>query len=318
MRAGGRQATTGSESINIHLPFKFCAPAKNHVTPFCYDACMRPRPFTLAQSMGTVLALGWSDFVLKYRGSVLGYLWALVSPLMRFAVILYILGPYVSPSIPQYPLYLFLGIIIWEHFANTTTACMNMLFDKSQIIRHLPFPKILLILSVGWTNLLIFATHILIFLIFAWVRGADLSLHTFALIITTVQMTFLALGVGMILASYTLKYRDLPHLWTIITQLLFWLTPVMYPYRTDGPALLRIASFVHEGGSRSFTAAMRLFIELQPLAIVINDARRVTLYAVDTAPTLIHVLGITLVCVIIFAVGLSLFRRRSPSFPQEY
>lgn len=279
---------------------------------------MRPRPFTLAQSTATVLALGWSDFVLKYRGSILGYFWALINPLVKFGVILYVFGPYVSPSIPQYPLYLFLGIIIWEHFANTTTGCMNMLFDKSQIIKHLSLPKIILILSVGWTNFLIFVTHIIIFLLFAWVRGASLSLSSLALVIIAVQMTLLALGIGMMLASYTLKYRDLPHLWTILIQLLFWLTPVMYPYRTDGPALVRLTSFVHGLTHASSVGGVRLFIELQPLAIVINDARRFTLYAASSAPSMIHIIGVSLVCGIIFLTGTTIFQRRSPFFPQEY
>ena len=279
---------------------------------------MRPRPFTLAQSTATILALGWSDFVLKYRGSILGYFWALINPLVKFGVILYIFGPYVSPSIPQYPLYLFLGIIIWEHFANTTTGCMNMLFEKSQIIKHLSLPKIILILSVGWTNLLIFVTHIMIFLLFAWVRGEYLSLSSLALVIIAVQMTLLALGIGMMLASYTLKYRDLPHLWTVITQFLFWLTPVMYAYKTTSPALARLASFGHGLMDASPVGAIRLFIELQPLAIVINDARRFTLYAASSAPSLIHIAGVSMVCTVMFLAGTAVFQRRSPFFPQEY
>lgn len=279
---------------------------------------MRPRPFTLAQSTATVLALGWSDFVLKYRGSVLGYLWSLVNPLVKFIVILYIFGPYVSPYIPQYPLYLFLGIIIWDHFANTTTACMTMLTEKSQIIRHLPFPKILLILSVGWTNLLVFATHVLIFLIFAWLRGAALSVNTFYLILITVQMTFLALGIGMLLSSYALRYRDLPHLWVVVVQLFFWLTPVMYPYKAEGAALGRLTSLARDFGAHTPTTLIRLFIEIQPLAIVINDARRATLYAVNEMPTASHTIGITLVCAVVFLAGVACYQRRSPFFPQEY
>ncbi|MDD5055487.1 MAG: ABC transporter permease [Candidatus Peribacteraceae bacterium] len=279
---------------------------------------MRPRPFSPVQGIVTVLALGWSDFILKYRGSVLGYFWSLVNPLVKFVVILYIFGPYVSPSIPQYPLYLFLGIIIWEHFATTTTACMNMLFEKSQIIRHLPFPKILLILSVGWTNLLIFSTHALIFLAFAWSRGAALSFSTLYMPVIIIQMTLLSLGIGMVLASYALRYRDLPHLWTVMVQLFFWLTPVMYPYTAEAPILTRLGSAITGEGFRTPMALFRLFIETQPLAIIINDARRACLYAVHSMPSPGHVVGITLVCCVVFLLGTALFQRRSPSFSQEY
>lgn len=279
---------------------------------------MRPRPLSPVQGIVTVCALGWSDFKLKYRASILGYFWSLVNPLVKFIVILFIFGPYVSPSVPQYPLYLFLGIIIWEHFATTTTACMNMLFEKSQIIRHLPFPRILLILSVGWTNLIIFTTHGFIFLLFAWSRGAALSFSTLYLVVIAIQMTLLALGVGMLLASYALRYRDLSHLWTVMVQILFWLTPVMYPYTSEVPVLTRLGLLFRGEGSPSPMTLIRFCIEAQPLSIIINDARRATLYAVHSMPTLAHIIGVTLVCCAIFFAGVALFRRRSPFFPQEY
>ena len=64
--------------------------------------------FTWKHALKVVLVMGWSDFVLKYRGSFLGYLWSLAGPLVKFLVILYVFGPFVSPEIPEYPLYLFL------------------------------------------------------------------------------------------------------------------------------------------------------------------------------------------------------------------
>src|SRR3990167_9362705 len=106
--------------------------------------------YTLRQMLRIVWIVGWSDFFLKYRGSVLGYVWSLLAPLAKFLVIYYVFRPFVRDTIPYYSLYLFLGIIVWEHFTVTTTHCMSVLHEKAAFVQKLPFPRILLIFIVGW------------------------------------------------------------------------------------------------------------------------------------------------------------------------
>ena len=98
----------------------------------------------------------------------MGYAWSLIGPFVKFLVILYVFGPYVRASVPFYPLYLFLGIIIWEHFSITTSHCISMLFEKQSMIQRHKFPHILLILATGWTNIIIFMTHVVIFTMVGW------------------------------------------------------------------------------------------------------------------------------------------------------
>lgn len=280
---------------------------------------MAARRFTLVQALHVVLAVGWADFVLKYRGSVLGYCWALIGPLVKFFVILYVFGPYVQPSIPLYPLYLFLGIIVWEHFTMTTINCMTMLFEKEGIVQRHPFPHFLLILAVGWTNIIIFSTHLVIFAVFGWFFGAPLVWSVLYLPFIMLQMTLAALGVGMLLASYCLKYRDIGHLWGIAVQILFWLTPIMYPYRAQSAVTASLIAFFRQPGIHSIQNLLNLFIHFQPIAIIINDVRRVTLYpATAGTPTSLHIVGLTLVCAGMFLAGKWIFDRRCPYFAQEY
>ncbi len=278
---------------------------------------MPPRRFTLARSFAVITAIGWSDFVLKYRGSILGYVWSLLGPLVRFIVILQIFGPYVQQSISHYALYLFLGIIMWEHFALTTSGCMSMLHDKSSIIQRMVFPRVFLILAVGWTNLVIFLTHLLIFFGAAMLYGVDIHLSASYLILTVLQMTLTALGIGMILCSYCLKYRDIPHMWAIAIQILFWMTPIMYPFAVQGGSLMHAVRVLL--GQETGSSIIKLFVQIQPLSIIIHDARRSVLYdTVSGAPSLEHAASMTLVCLTIFLLGLSIFQRRQRYFPQEY
>jgi len=278
-----------------------------------------PRRFGLRHCLRIIWTIGWSDFLLKYRGSVLGYVWSLISPVVKFLVILHIFSPLVGDSISSYPLYLFLGIIMWEHFSYTTSACMGMLHDKAEIIQRLPFPRLLLIFIVGWTQAIVFATHLVVFFLFALAYGIPLQGGAGYMLLIILQMTLLALGIGMILSAWSLKYRDINHLWSIGLQVLFWLTPIAYGY-TVGRTFLRdlIASASSLPERLSLTWLLETFIQFQPLSVLINDARRVMLPLTAGVPSALHAFGFTVICGCVFAAGAVLFSHRSRFFIQEY
>jgi ABC-type polysaccharide/polyol phosphate export permease len=276
------------------------------------------RRFGWQQSLRVVLAMGWSDFILKYRGSMLGYLWSLLFPLTKFVVILHVFRPFVSDSIPLYPLYLFLGIVLWEHFSLTTTACMSVLVEKSSLVQKVAFPRILLMLSVGWLHIIILSTYLLIFFMLgAWV-GVPLHIGALYALVTVVQATLLGLGIGMILSSFSLKYRDVPHLWAVALQVLFWLTPIAYPHDISGPVGVAVTQFVRNF-QPSLWSMLDAIIRFQPLSLLLYDIRRAVLY-VETLgmPSLEHTAITTAMCAAFFLAGTAVFRWRSVYFVQEY
>ena len=280
---------------------------------------MSKQAFHLRHSIRIIIAMGWADFLLKYRGSVLGYCWSFLSPLGKFLVIYYVFGPFVSPDIQHYALYLFLGLIIWEHFIVTTTACMNMLEDKAAIIQKIVFPRILLIFMVGWTNLLVFLTHLFIFMIFAWWASIPMTYGLLYLPIIALNMTLVSLGVGMLLSSWCLKYRDIGHLWAIAVQLLFWLTPITYKLHAEPTIWKSIVHVFSRPLPHNFPAYLDLFVRYQPESIIMNDARRILLYPQTLGvPSVAHTLAVVSVCFVCFAVGAWVYQRRSPYFPEEY
>jgi len=275
--------------------------------------------YTFLQMTRIVWAVGWSDFTLKYRGSILGYLWSLLAPLAKFLVIYYVFKPLVGGEIAQYPLYLFLGIIMWEHFTVTTTHCMTALKEKQAFFLKIPFPRMLIMLIVGWTNMIIFLTHFLIFVVFVLAMGGSPWMPWLYLPILLLQMTLFALGVGMLLASYCLKYRDIQHLWGILSQVLFWLTPITYVYRLDAPISTQWGRFLELLHHPTLHTTFDLFVQFQPLSILIYDMRRVTLYAATQAfPSLPHILGVTAVLVALFTLAARVYHYRSQYFIEEY
>lgn len=270
-------------------------------------------------SLRIILALGWADFVLKYRGSFLGYLWSFIVPLVKFLVILHIFRPFTS-HISFYPLYLFFGILLWEHFAMTTSACISMPYDKESIIKKMPLPRILLIFAIGWTHCIILSTYILMFLLFSVAMGVVISISAaFYILLLFIQSTFLSLGVGMILGSYSLKFRDVPHIWGVLLQILFWLTPVMYAFQPNAPILSDVRNLVSGGMFLNIWNVLDSIIRFQPLTLIMHDARRVLLYSQTLGmPTMTHSFLLTLLLAILCMIGVFIFLRRSPYFIQEY
>lgn len=275
--------------------------------------------YTLRQMLRIVWTVGWSDFFLKYRGSMLGYLWSLLAPLAKFLVIYYVFRPFVSDTIPYYSLYLFLGIIVWEHFTVTTNHCMTALREKASFILKIPFPRLLIMFIVGWTNMIVFLTHFLIFALIVLLSGGTDFTHWIYVPVVLIHMTLLALGVGMLLASYSLRYGDIVHLWGIASQVLFWLTPIMYAYDLDAPISQQwhvIADVLQKPGLH---ALFDVFVRFQPLSVLIYDMRRVTLYGATMAlPSFAHAAGLTIVLLSLFLFAASVYRRRSRNFIQEY
>jgi ABC-type polysaccharide/polyol phosphate export permease len=264
-----------------------------------------------------VLTLGWSDFLLKYRGSFLGYVWSFAYPLAYFLVLLHVFRPFVTDTIPYYPYYLFLGIIIWEHFSVTTSSCISMLFEKMGMIQKVVFPREWLIFAVGWTTLIIFFTRLLIFFAIAWIGGIPLPLQgLWYLPLILIAMVMLSLGCGMLLSAFALRYRDISHLWALLLQVIFWLTPIAYATRSSGPVLQGLGSVFDRLWPLTLSGMFDVFIQFQPLTLVISAARR-SMLAMGSVPSLAHMAGLLGVCTFMFFVGLIVFRWRSVYFVQE-
>jgi ABC-type polysaccharide/polyol phosphate export permease len=281
-------------------------------------AFMRDTLHSWRQMAHVTFALGWSDFLLKYRGSVFGYLWSLIGPLVQFLVIYYVFVVMVGVVIENYALYLFLGIILWEYFALTTSACINAPLQRVGVMQQISIPRTILMFSVAWTHIIIFLSRLVIFMFFAaWSGIFPVAGYAYLLVIIF-QITCFSLGVGMMLAAYSLRYRDIGHLWAVVLQFFFWLTPVMYESQRTAPIFGEIRSILSDSLPQ-WHVLFDMFVKLQPLSVLLYDARRVLVFSqTQSFPALDHAVWLSVFCMAVFIVGLVLYRRRSKFFLQEY
>ncbi len=193
----------------------------------------------LLQYSDLLVELVLRDFTAKYKQTILGPLWSIVSPLLTTLVFTLLFGRVIGiPTGGVPPLLFYLcSLLGWTYFSNVVTASGQSLITNSRIFAKVYFPRLIPPLAVAISNLFGFFIQFAFFgCMYLYYRfltdtGAHLSVGPWvcAFPLLIVHMGMLGLGVGLIISSLTAKYRDLQHLTTILVQLWMYATPVIYP-----------------------------------------------------------------------------------------
>ena len=168
------------------------------------------------------------QILLRYRRTLLGYLWTLVNPLLMMAVTSVVFAAIFKMDLRTYAIFLFSGIVAFNLFATIVAQCAKAIVDNESIIKKIFVPKILFPLSTALTllidNFLMFLSLFLIVL----VVGGNSSTAVFSLAISYILLFCFALGLGLITSIVSVYFRDLLQILTIFMQALVFLSPVYY------------------------------------------------------------------------------------------
>lgn len=176
------------------------------------------------------LMMARTDFKLRYFGSVLGYFWSLMRPLMLFGV-MYLVFTHVfklGKGIPHYPVYLLTAIVLWTYFIEATAGSVPCLLARESMLRKVRFPRMVIPLAVSLTALFNLTMNFIAVFVFALANGVDPKLSWLELIPIVGGYVVLATGVGMLLSALYVQYRDVQPIWEVLSQLLFYLSPIIY------------------------------------------------------------------------------------------
>lgn len=241
--------------------------------------------------------LALTDFKIRYSGSVLGYLWSLLNPLLTFAVLYLVFSVFMRfGGIEHYQLYLLLGIIMWNYFAESTGNGMMSMLYKSSLISKINFKKWIILVASNLTSVFTLCLNLIVFFGFFFFSGVSLTSTSWFFLVCLIQLILFSFGVSLILCSFYLKFRDLSHLWGVVLQIGFWMTPVVYLLTT-------------------IPEKFRQILFLNPMARIITDARNALIY--DSVPTLRHTLVSFFIIGIIFVIGYTVFTKKSSKFAEE-
>ncbi len=249
-----------------------------------------------------------TDFKLRYQGSVLGYLWALLRPLMMFAIMYVVFAKLLKfgGDIPHYPVYLLVGTTMWSFFTECTSQGIQSIVQRGDLIRKIAFPKYIVVMSATFTAVINMLINLVVIVIFAFINGVTPSWSWVLVPISMLELYALSLGIALLLGSINVKYRDVTSIWDVLVQALFYAVPIIYP-------ISMVAT------SSVFAAKLLL---LNPIAQAIQDVRH-NLITPETVTTwnyienpFLKVLPFLLVIgLLIFAAFM--FRRKSKFFAEE-
>lgn len=178
----------------------------------------------------------WRDFVAQYKQTILGPLWYLVQPLLTMVVFVVIFGKIAkipTDGLPQQVFYL-CGITAWNYFAECLNSTSGTFLKNTAIFGKVYFPRLVMPVSTVISGLIRFVIQFGLFLAFAgyfWAQGANVHPNKVALLTPYLLflMSSLGLGLGIIVSSLTIRYRDLQFLVHFGVQLLMYGTPIVYP-----------------------------------------------------------------------------------------
>jgi ABC-2 type transport system permease protein len=172
-----------------------------------------------------------TDFKLRYQGSALGYVWSLLRPLLLFVILYIVFGVFLKAkgNIPHYPVYLLLGIVLWNYFAEVTSGSVGAIVGKGDLLRKINFPKYVIILA---GSLSAFINLILNFVVIAILMAATHvapTWHALILIPLIAELFILSIAMAFFLSALYVKFRDVTYIWEVIMQAAFYATPILYP-----------------------------------------------------------------------------------------
>ncbi|HEY1358193.1 MAG TPA: ABC transporter permease [Thermoleophilaceae bacterium] len=254
------------------------------------------------------LTLAYTDWKLRFFGSVLGYVWSLLRPLMLFGILYFVFSLIVriGDRVEHYPLVLLVGIVLFSYFGEVTSDCVQCVVDREQLVRKVTFPRMVVPLSVALSGSFSLVLNLVAVAVFVGASGVDPRLTWLLLPIPLLLLVALAAGVGMLVSALYVPFRDVRPIWDVVLQGLFYATPIFFPIQ-----------FVIGQGH-----VLTKLVLLNPLAVIIVDSRHYLLG--PEAPSAATAAGSDLwlvlpaaVLVAAVAVGFGVFNRLAPRVAED-
>lgn len=165
----------------------------------------------------------------KYRGSYLGVFWSLLSPLLHMIVLSIIFSTLFNRQIENYPVYYLCGSLLFQFFSNSTSQSMNSIIASAGIIKKIYMPKYLATLSTIMANFVYFLISLIVLVFIMIVTRASI---TWYILLTPVYLgSFLLFvsGISLVLASITVFFRDIVHIYSVFVTMLSFTSAIFYP-----------------------------------------------------------------------------------------
>lgn len=168
------------------------------------------------------------DFKQKYKGTVLGMFWSILSPLLTLLVMRLVFTNFFGRNMEHYTIYLFAGNLMFNYYKEQTRGGMLSLLTNASIFTKINVPKYLFIFSKSVSAVINFGITLIVFFLFVAIDRVPFHWSILAIIYPIVMLTLFNLGVGMILSALFIFFRDITYIYDIFTLLLMYMSAIFY------------------------------------------------------------------------------------------
>lgn len=233
------------------------------------------------------------DFTKKYKRTILGVAWSVLSPLLTLLVMRIIFGSLLGSEIEHYTIYLFSGQLVFSFFSDSTNEGMTSLLNNAEIFTKVNVPKYMFLFSKNISSLINFGITLIIYFLFVWADGVTFTWKFLLLIYPICCLVIFNLGMGLILSALYVFFRDVQYLYSIFTLLLMYMSAIFYS----------IDTFPQIGKN--------LFL-LNPVYVYIRYFRKIVLEG--DIPTLQFHLIALIYALLVFRIGCWIYKEKNHSF----
>lgn len=233
------------------------------------------------------------DFTKKYKRTVLGVAWSVLSPLLTLLVMNLIFGTLLGSDIEHYTIYLFSGQLVFSFFNESTNEGMTSLLNNAEIFTKVNVPKYMFLFSKNVSSLINFGITLCIYFLFVLINGIPITWKFVLLLYPIACLVVFNVGVGLILSAVYVFFRDIQYLYGIFTMLLMYMSAIFYSIET-------------------FPQIGRNLFLLNPVYVYIRYFRKIVIEG--TVPSLWFHLIAAGYALIAFAVGFFIYKKKNHSF----
>lgn len=233
------------------------------------------------------------DIKLKYRNSVLGILWSMLNPLLMMVVLSIVFSTLFKNDIPYFAVYVLIGRIIYQFFSESTNFAMDSIHANGQLIKKIYVPKYFFPLSRVCSSFITTLIALIPLVIVMVVTGVPFRWVNLLFVFPLFYLLIISAGIGLLLASINVFFKDMKHFYSIVLLVLMYMTPVFYP-----------ASIIPE--------KYMPLIMLNPLYTIVNMFRDVVMYGI--VPDLSSHFTLIIYMIVYGAIGLFTFYKTQDRF----
>ena len=179
-----------------------------------------------------------TEFKLGYHGTVLGFLWSFVRPLLLFGVLLVVFTQVfrLGSQVENYPAMLLLNILLFDFFSEATQQASTSVVRNESVVRKMQFPRLVIPLSVVLTNALQTGLSLIVVFVFLLVYGVDPVWTWLFLPLILGTLAVLTTACALLLSAAYVRIRDIGIIWAVLSTVLFYASPILYPIEVAPPA----------------------------------------------------------------------------------